>query len=67
MSAEILRFPAASRADQALERQITEAHARLVAATSAVEQYAAWQEMKRLCCLRSAAQIERMERRQGLR
>lgn len=67
MSAQILKFPAISREDQELERSIQEAHARLLAATSAVEQYAAWQEMKRLCCLRSKAQIDRMERQQGLR
>lgn len=67
MSAQILRFPSAYRADQALERQITAAHAELLAATGAIEQYAAWEEMKRLCCLRSKEQIARMERAKGLR
>ena len=67
MSAQIIKFPAASPADQELERAIQASHSRLLAATSAPEQYAAWQEMKRLCCLRSKEQIERMERKAGLR
>lgn len=67
MSAQILQFPVVARSDHDLELQINAAHQRLLLAKSADSQYAAWQEMKRLCCMRSKEQIERMERAKGLR
>lgn len=59
--------PEAKDFDAELERAIDFQHGLLVTALTPAEQTAAWDEMKRLIDQRSPAQVEQMEREQGLR
>ena len=53
--------------DEALERRIANAHTQVLMAPNRDQQLTWFEIMKNLCKLRSARQVERMERAKGLR